>query len=167
MSSSGSPRPEARDWCVRAFAAAAGIIYVGLGLLLTGMACALLVTGFISFAHIVIPGPEKFNFVELLDQILLILLLVGLLYTVKVSLRDHALAPEPFLIVGIISVIRRVLILTAKFGDWHAKMASESQHLVIELAVCTVLILILAVSLMLLQKANAPAVAKRAPARLD
>lgn len=159
--SSASPRPEARDWGVRAFSAAAGIVYIGLGVLLTGMAFTLLVTGFISFAQIVVSGPEKFNFVELLDQILLILLLVGLLYTVKVSLRAHALAPEPFLVVGLISVIRRVLILTAKFGDWHAKTASESQHLVIELAVCTVLILILAVSLMLLQKANAFAAANR------
>lgn len=165
--SSESPRPEGFEWGVRAFTAAAGIVYVCLGLLLTGMAFTLLVTGFVSFGRIVVSGPEKVDFVELLDQILLILLIVGLLYTVKVSLRAHALAPEPFLVVGLISVIRRVLILTAKFGHSHAKTASESQHLVIELAVSTVLILILAVSLMLLQKANAPAVAKRAPASLE
>ena len=91
----------------------------------------------------------------------IILLIVGLLYTVRVSLRGQALAPEPFLLGGLISVIRRVLILSAKFGNWHEKTASESQHIMIELAVSTVLLLILSVSLMLLRKASAPAVANR------
>jgi uncharacterized membrane protein (DUF373 family) len=137
------------------------VIYVGLGLLLTGVAFTLLATGFISFARIVLSEPAKFDFVDLLDQVLLILLIVGLLYTVQVSLRGHALAPEPFLLVGLISVIRRVLILSAKFGNWHEKTASESQHIVIELVANTVLILILAVSLMLLRKAAAAALAKK------
>jgi uncharacterized membrane protein (DUF373 family) len=156
MSSSESPRPEARGWVVRAFTAVEGIVYIGLGLLLTGIAFTLLVTGFISFGRIVLSEPAKFDFVELLDQILLILLIVGLLYTVQVSLRGHALAPEPFLLVGLISVIRRVLILSAKFGNWHERTASESQQITIELAVNTVLILILAVSLMLLRKGGKP-----------
>ena len=82
-------------------------------MLLTGIAFTLLVTGFISFGRIVLSEPAKFDFVELLDQILLILLIVGLLYTVQVSLRGQALAPEPFLLGGLISVIRRVLILFA------------------------------------------------------
>ena len=43
----------------------------------------------------------------------IILLIVGLLYTVQVSLLGQALAPEPFLLGGLISVIRRVLILFA------------------------------------------------------
>ena len=128
---------------------------------LTGIAFALFVTGFIRFGRIVLSEPAKFDFVELLDQVLLILLILGLLYTVQVSLRGHALAPEPFLLVGLISVIRRVLILSAKFGNWHEKTANESQHIIIELAVNTVLLLILAISLMLLRKSSAPAVANR------
>jgi hypothetical protein len=146
---------------IRAFMAVESAIYVGLGLLLTGIAFTLLVTGFIGFARTVLSEPAKFDFVDLLDQILLILLIVGLLYTVQVSLRGHALAPEPFLLVGLISVIRRVLILSAKFGTWHERTVSESQHLVTELAVNTVLLLILAVSLMLLRKSGPPALANR------
>ena len=156
-----SPRSEAHGWVARAFTAVEDVVYVGLGLLLTGIAFTLLVTGFISFGRIVLSEPAKFDFVELLDQILLILLIVGLLYTVQVSLRGHALAPEPFLLVGLISVIRRVLILSAKFGNWHEKSASESQHIMIELAVNTVLLLILSVSLMLLRKSGTPSVANR------
>jgi uncharacterized membrane protein (DUF373 family) len=155
------PQPQARGWGVRAFTIVESIVYIGLGLLLTGIAFTLLVTGFISFGRIILSEPAKYDFVELLDQILLILLVVGLLYTVQVSLRGHALAPEPFLLVGLISVIRRVLILSAKFGNWHEKTASESQHIIIELAVNTVLLLILAISLMLLRKSSAAAVANR------
>ena len=161
MTSSESPRPEPRERIASAFTVVESIVYISLGLLLTGIAFTLLVTSFISFGRIVVSGPVKFSFVELLDQILLILLIVGLLYTVQVSLRGQALAPEPFLLGGLISVIRRVLILSAKFGNWHEKTASEPQHIMIELAVSTVLLLISSVSLMLLRKASAPAVANR------
>ena len=34
----------------------------------------------------------------------------------QVSFRLHAVTPEPFLLVGLIAAIRRVLILTAEFG---------------------------------------------------
>src|SRR5207249_6827217 len=68
-------------------------------------------------------GPS-FSIIKLLDHVLLILLIVELLYTVQVSFREHALVPEPFLLVGLISAIRRVLILTADFverqGEVHA-----------------------------------------------
>src|SRR5262249_21318639 len=120
----------------------------------------LLVTGFISFWQLVADWPAKSGFIGLLDRILLILLIVELLYTVQVSFRDRALTPEPFLLVGLISAIRRVLVLTAEFGEWREKAASEIQPLVIELSVHTVLILILTVSLMLLRKAGAPTIAK-------
>jgi uncharacterized membrane protein (DUF373 family) len=155
MSPPESLRPEADRWDVRAFTVVEGIVYFGLGSLLTGIAFTLLITGFITFGQIALSAPVKHDFVDLLDQILLILLVVGMLYTVKVSLRGHALAPEPFLLIGLISVIRRVLILSAKFGNWHEKTSEESQHIMIELAVNTVLILILAVSLLLLRKADA------------
>jgi uncharacterized membrane protein (DUF373 family) len=155
-----SPRSEAHGWVARTFTAVEDVVYVGLGLLLTGIAFTLLVTGFISFWQIVADWPAKSGFVGLLDRILLILLIVELLYTVQVSFRDRALAPEPFLLVGLISAIRRVLVLTAEFGEWREKAASESQHIVIELSVHTVLILILTVSLMFLRKAGAPAVVK-------
>ena len=161
MHETESPRSEAHGWVACTFTAVEDIVYAGLGLLLTGIAFTLLVTSFISFGRLILSEPEKISFVELLDQILLILLIVGLLYTVQVSVRGRALVPEPFLLVGLISAIRRVLILTAKFGDWHEKTAHESQHIMIELAMNAVLILILAISLMLLRKAGSPSITER------
>jgi hypothetical protein len=100
--------------------------------------------------------------IELLDRILLILLIVELLYTVQVSFREHALLPEPFLLVGLISGIRRVLVLTAEFGEWREKTEGGAQQFVIELAVLTVLIVALVGSLVLLRKGGASVVVHRA-----
>jgi hypothetical protein len=162
LSSPQSSRPEARTWIARAFTAVEDIVYVGLGLLLAGSALTLLVTGSISFVQSAVAGTLPAGIVALLDRILLILLIVELLYTVQVSFREHALLPEPFLLVGLISAIRRVLVVTAEFGQLRETSEAVFQHFVIELAVLTVLIVALAVSLLLLRKRGAPAVAERA-----
>jgi uncharacterized membrane protein (DUF373 family) len=51
--------------------------------------------------------------VHVLDETLLVFMVVELLHTVRITLRDHALAAEPFLVVGLIAGVRRILILTA------------------------------------------------------
>src|ERR1700730_7303642 len=105
-----------RSWVARVFTAVEAVVYVGLGLLLAGCSLALLVSGLIIFGQNLMAGSLTTNIVSLLDRVLLILLVVELLYTVQVSFREHALMPEPFLLVGLISAIRRVLVLTAEFG---------------------------------------------------
>jgi uncharacterized membrane protein (DUF373 family) len=155
-----SPRPRGRVWVARAFTAVEDVVYISLGLLLTASAFTLLVTGVVEFGRNVWAG--KPHIIELLDRILLILLIVELLYTVQVSFREHTLVPEPFLLVGLISVIRRVLILTAEFGEMREKTELGAQYFIIELAVLTVLIVALVVSLVLLRKSGASVVAHRA-----
>ncbi len=49
-----------------------------------------------------------------LDLVLLILMLAEIIYTVILSLRGSVLTAEPFLIVALIAVIRRVLVLTVQ-----------------------------------------------------
>jgi phosphate starvation-inducible membrane PsiE len=137
------------------------IVYIGLGLLLAGSSAVLLVTGMISFGQGLVAGSLVTNIVALLDRILLILLFVELLYTVQVSFREHALVPEPFLLVGLIAAIRRVLVLTAEFSEVHDKPEADFQRLIVELAVLTFLIVALVVSLFLLQKRGGKAVAER------
>src|SRR5437660_744980 len=105
-----------RNWIARGFTALEDIVYVGLGLLLGVSAIVLLVSGVISFVRELLDGTFANSAVGLLDQILQILLFVELLYTVQVSFRTHSLLPEPFLLVGLIAAIRRVLVLTAEFS---------------------------------------------------
>jgi uncharacterized membrane protein (DUF373 family) len=146
-------------WAHRAFTAVEDIVYAGLGLLLAGSAITLLVIGFVNFGQSVLAG--KARSVELLEHVLLILLVVELLYTVQVSFRKHALVPEPFLLIGIISAIRRMLVLTAEYGELRDKGERDAQYFFIELAVLTVLILILSISLTLLRKGGACDVGQR------
>src|SRR5688500_9305274 len=89
------------------------------------------------------------NIVPLLDRLLLILLIVELLYTVQVSLREHNLIPEPFLLVGLIAAIRRVLLPTADFAELRDGCGSVFDQLIIELAVFTSLISAILISLVL------------------
>jgi len=51
---------------------------------------------------------------QFLDLILLILMIAEIAYTVTASARGGALSPRPFLIVGLIAVIRRVLVITVQ-----------------------------------------------------
>jgi uncharacterized membrane protein (DUF373 family) len=155
-----SLRPEAREWIARAFTTVEDVVYIGLGLILAGSAFWLLVTGVIDYVQSVVSG--RAETIKLLDRILLILLIVELLYTVQVSFREHALLPEPFLLIGLISAIRRVLVLTAEFGEFRENAPESVQHFLIELGVLTVLILALAISLVLLRKTETPVVAHRA-----
>lgn len=165
MGTPDSPQEQARVWIARAFTAVEDVVYIGLGLLLAGSALTLLVIGAIQFVESVAAGNART--IYLLDRSLLILLIIELLYTVQISFREHALVPEPFLLVGLISAIRRVLILTAEFGEIPEKTETGVQHFVTELAVLTVLIIALAVSLVLLRKRGSPIVAKRATGEPD
>src|SRR5882762_331014 len=104
----------ARTWVAKAFSWVEDVVYVGLGVLLAGCALTLLASSALAFWQHLLAGSLSANIVQLLDRLLLILLLIEVMYTVQVSFREHSLAPEPFLIVGLIAVIRRLLVLMAE-----------------------------------------------------
>ena len=145
--------PPTRNLIARIFSAAEDVVYIGLGIVLAASAIALLVGAVIAYGGKLFSGDLPSQIIPLLDRILLILLVVELLYTVQVSFREHAVTPEPFLLVGLIAAIRRVLILTAEIGHGPggASPAVASQ-LVVELAVLAALIVAIAVSLFVLRR---------------
>lgn len=151
-------RPITREWIARAFTLIEDVVYIGLGLLLAASAVSLLVSGIVSVGQSIYGGTLVAEVIALLDRILLILLVVELLYTVQVSFREHSIVPEPFLLVGVIAAIRRVLVVTAEFG--HVPLPPEPvfRRFVAELAVLTILILVLVISLILLRKQGGIAV---------
>jgi uncharacterized membrane protein (DUF373 family) len=161
VNSPESPRP-ARVWVARVFTAVEDVIYIGLGILLAGSSFVLLVIGLISFGQNLLAGSLATNIVSLLDRILLILLIVELLYTVQVSFRERTLVPEPFLLVGMIAVIRRVLVLTAELAQVHDIPDEVFRRFIMELVVLTLMIVALVVSLVLLRKRRGIVAAERA-----
>ncbi len=149
-----------RKWIASGFTLVEDVVYIGLGLILAASGIAMLITGIITFWQNIVGGTLTENIIALLDRILLILLIVEVLYTVQVSFREHTVAPEPFLLVGVIAVIRRILVLTAEFGHMPSASSEVFRQSMIELGVLTILILVLSLSLVLLRRQ--PVVAHRA-----
>jgi uncharacterized membrane protein (DUF373 family) len=104
------------------------------------------------FWRALIGGDFAASIIDLLDRILLILMIAEILYTVQVSLREHTLVPEPFLVVALIAAVRRVLIITAEFSDLLEKGPVAFRNAMIELGLLTAMIVALVASLMLLRR---------------
>src|SRR5919107_4808994 len=73
-----------------------------------------------------------------LDRVLLAFIFVELIDTVRVTVRERGIfIAEPFLLVGLIAVVRRILLLTAEI---ERASAEEFQTMLIELGVMTGLV---------------------------
>jgi uncharacterized membrane protein (DUF373 family) len=129
------------------------LLYVGLGLLLACSALALLMTSAIGLWQNILGGVAITGIISLLDRLLLILMIVELLYTVQVSFRQHSLTPDPFIIVGLIAVTRRILIVTAEFATIFEKGDQvRFYNAMIELGLLTIMVVALVASLRILRK---------------
>jgi Phosphate-starvation-inducible E family len=153
---------EGREWVARAFTHVEDVVYVGVAVLLAASAISLLITSGVGFVRSVVEGAIAARIVGLLDQMLLVFMIVEILYTVQVSFREHVLVPEPFLIVGLIAVIRRVLVLTAEFGDLVQKGDVVFRNAMLELGLLTVMVIAMVVALVLLRKRAPTATAEKA-----
>ncbi|HEV8675693.1 MAG TPA: phosphate-starvation-inducible PsiE family protein [Methylomirabilota bacterium] len=151
-----------RAWVARGFTRVEDIVYVGLGILLAGTALVLLGAGVVDFSAALVGGTLPGHVVELLDRILLILMIVEILYTVQVSFREHALVPEPFLIVGLIAVTRRILVLTAEFGKFPQSGDVPLRNAMLELGLLSLMMLVLVASVVLLRRRGEPVMAEKA-----
>ena len=93
-----------------------------------------------------------------LDQLLVVLMLIEIMHTVRISIHSHVLVTEPFLIVGLIACIRRILVITleaatlTKGGTWTPEGASIFRASMYELGLLGFLILVLVISIALLRR---------------
>src|SRR5438477_2470954 len=125
---------DARGLIARAFTYVEDVVYIGLGVLLAGAALSLLVDGGVQFVRLFTAGNSLQPLVlDLLDRLLLILMIVEVMYTVQVSFREHTLVPEPFLIVGLVAVTRRILVITAEFAELMDKGQDAFRNAMVEL----------------------------------
>ena len=137
-------------------------IYVLLGTLLS--AAALL--GILGAIHILLIGIRDWSgtaaIFGLIDRLLFVLMLVEILHTVRISIRSHILVVEPFLIVGLIASIRRMLVLTLQAeGFTNSEKWSQGgkqlfQASMIELVVFALLIAVLVLSIRTMRKTRSP-----------
>lgn len=86
--------------------------------------------------------------VTVLERMLLVFILLELAHSVHVVLRERTLVAEPFLVIGLIAVVRRILIITAEGERFTGE---QFDNLMIELGVLTALVIALAAALYFLR----------------
>jgi uncharacterized membrane protein (DUF373 family) len=87
----------------------------------------------------------------ILDRVLLVFILVELLYTTRIIRQEHGIIiAEPFLLVELIAVVRRILLVTAQIEE--ARGTQEFQNLLAELGVMAGLVVVLTSALFLLRR---------------
>lgn len=130
-------------------------IYLATAFLLVAAAAGLLVSAVVQVVIEVRAGDYDGVLPHLLDRALLVLMLAEIIYTVRRIARRKKLEVEPFLIVGIIAAIRRVLVITAE-STAHVDLADPTfQAALVELGLLAVMILALALAMRLIPAAEA------------
>ena len=159
-------RPEqvgaGREWVARAFTRVEDVVYVALGILLAASAIALLASAGVAFVRTVADGEVAGRLVTILDQLLLVLMIIEILYTVQISFREHALVPEPFLVVALIAGIRRVLVITAELSNVAERNPESFRHAMLELGLLTLMVLALVGALGIVRRRAPGAAAEKA-----
>jgi len=85
-------------------------------------------------------------------------MLVELLHTVRISIKSHSLFVEPFLVIGLIAIIRRTLVLTLQAEDfthntvWSPDIQAHFHAATIEGAMLALLISVLVASIYVIRK---------------
>ena len=141
----------------RAFLRIEVFAYLVLGLLLALTALLGIGSAAVSLWQDVQEHINANSLVLTIDRLLFVLMVVEILHTVRVSFRSGTLVCEPFLIVGLIASIRRVLVITLESsqvsqpGKWTQETQALFNSTMLELAVLGGLILIMVVSICLLR----------------
>lgn len=88
-------------------------VLILIGIVLVVLAVLLLWSGAMSMIDAVRADTIGHSAIEILNSVLLVMMTMEIVYTVAISLESHTLAAEPFLIIGTIAAIRRMLVITA------------------------------------------------------
>lgn len=129
-----------------------GAVLVLIGIALVLVALLLLYSGVHDLWEATTGGPaliEKKS-IEILNTILLVMMTMEIVYTVAISLKSHTLNAEPFLIIGAIAAIRRMLVITATATDSETNVGQFNNTLV-ELGLLAATVIAMTVAICILR----------------
>jgi hypothetical protein len=97
---------------------------------------------------------------RVLNELLVVLMLVEILHTVRISIRSHVLVTEPFLVVGLIASIRRMLVISLEMATREANWSNQGESVfrssMIELGLLGLLVFVLVFSITLVRRYPPP-----------
>ena len=146
---------EENSWTAKAshyLGASESIVLVLIGIALVLVAVLLLYAGVCDLWTAVQGGPlsiEK-SAIEILNTILLVMMTMEIVYTVAISLKSHTLNAEPFLIIGTIASIRRMLVITATSTEAE-NYPDKFHNTLVELGLLAATVIAMAVAIWILR----------------
>src|SRR6478672_3858985 len=130
------------------------VLYASVGVLL-GVAGVLIIIGTVS--GLVRGIDHRAGAVDVavlvLDRVLLALIVGELLYTLRFVVRTHEIAVEPFLYIGLIAVVRRILIVTAQFEQSPAT-GRELTNILLEFGLLGLMVPAMAAAIWLVRRSR-------------
>ncbi len=134
------------------------LIYLALGGLLAASALLALAVSAQSVWSAIVNWEGTEGIIEAVDRLLFVFMIAEIIHTVRMSVRSGVLTVEPFLVVGVIASIRRVLVITLESAN-SSKTGAGPQHVpfenaMIELGVLGALILIMVLAIFMLHRSG-------------
>ena len=90
--------------------------------------------------------------IEVLDALLLVFIFVELLYAVRTTLTERQIVAEPFLIAGILTAIKEIIVLSVKAANEYLGKGPEFARAITEIGVLGGLVAVLSLSAVLLRR---------------
>ena len=87
--------------------------------------------------------------ITILDRILFVFIFAELLHSIRIIIQEDRILADPFLLIGIIAVIRRILVVSA---ETQTSTAQDFQQMLMEMAVLALLVLALGVAYFLVRR---------------
>ena len=131
------------------------IVLTLIAVVLAVLALLLLGSSVVAMYNALLSGQIRDLAIEILDSVLLVMMTMEIVYTVALSLESHSLVAEPFLIVGAIAAIRRMLVITAESTKLEISNPEAFRNTLIELGLLAVIIVAMAVSIYILRRSKA------------
>lgn len=144
------PNSPTRERVQGAFGYVEDALYVAIALALT--LCGVGLFGYVVYDFVtqLTDGPKFTTLVlDLLDGLLLVFILTELIHTIRAVIDDKVLVSEPFLVVGVVAAIRRLVVVSAEAKDLFGK--PDFADAMLELGVLTAVILGLTLGIFMLR----------------
>jgi uncharacterized membrane protein (DUF373 family) len=149
MSTEKERSRERRERVAELFRQIEYFFYIAIAVALALSGVALFGSGIYNLVADLDEEPFASQLLGFLDAMLLVFIVTELIHTVSAILRENILMTEPFLIVGIVAAIRRLVVISAEIQDLVGK--PEFSDALMEMGVLVLIVVGLALSIFLLR----------------
>ena len=138
-----------RERTQKGFGFVEDVFYVAVAFALSIVGVGLFGYAVYNFVSHIDGTPFTENVLELLDTLLLVFIVTELIHTVRAVIDEKVLVSEPFLVVGIVAAIRRLVVVGAESKDLIGK--PEFSDAMVEIGLLTGTVFALGLTIFLLR----------------